>query len=349
MTKPIKSKKLLTSTLWFHYLVDAMTAMGLDGMQLAQDAGMEMDLLANPEAALPDELTFIMLHKAVRISGKPDFGLQAANIFKPSAFGAMGYSMMSAPTLKDSLIRSTRYAASVTQASSSKLTSFAGGARFEIIQPLPVPLVPDFEQTYEFLTLLMLNFLRWLVGFEIKPQRAEFIHPTPSYSNTHAQFFGCPVYFNTGHTTLVFSDEQLAIQLITADAMMAVFHDRLAEQRASQLGSSPITIQTRRLITQMLPEGEPARQQIASLLNLNERTLQRRLLVEGASFSDILNEIRRNLAEMYLANGNITLQESASLLGFSEQSSFNRAARRWFNSTPQQLRHRLLESSSVES
>lgn len=323
--------------------------MGLDGMQIAREAGMEMDLLANPEAALPDELTFIMLHKAVAISRTADFGLQAANIFKPKAFGAMGYSMMSAPTLKDSLIRSTRYAGSVTQASSSKLTSFAGGAQFEIIQPLPVPLVPDFEQTYEFLTLLMLNFLRWLVGFEIKPQRAEFIHKAPSYTNTHAQFFGCPVYFNTGHTTLIFSDEQLALPLITADAVMAAFHDRHAEERTIRFGSSPYVLQTRRLITQMLPVAEPTRQQIAASLNLNERTLQRRLLEEGASFNDLLDEIRRGLAQMYLANINITLIETGNLLGYSEQSSFNRAVRRWFHATPQEMRERLLERSLAAS
>lgn len=315
--------------------------MGLDGMKIARDAGMDLDLLANPEAALPDELTFIMLHKAVDISGKADFGLQAANIFRPSAFGAMGYSMMSAPTLKDSLIRSTRFTGSVTQASTSKLTSVAGGAQFEIIQPLPVPLVANFEQTYEFLTLLLLNFLRWTVGFEIKPERVEFIHKTPSCTNSHAQFFGCPVYFNTGHTILVFSDEQLALPLTTADAIMAVIHDRHAEQRAAQLGNSPITTQTRRLITQMLPEGEPTRQQIAALLNLSEKTLQRRLLEENASFNDLLDEIRHSLAEMYLANSHITLLETGSLLGYCEQSSFNRAARRWFGCSPGEMRMRL--------
>jgi hypothetical protein len=66
---------------------------------------MDMDLFSLPEATVPDELSFIMLHKAVGISGKPDFALQATNIFKPNAFGAMGYSMMTAPTLKDGLIR----------------------------------------------------------------------------------------------------------------------------------------------------------------------------------------------------------------------------------------------------
>ena len=345
MTKPIKPKKLLTSTLWFHYVVDAINAMGLDGLQIARDSGMDMDLFSLPEATVPDELSFIMLHKAVGISGRPDLALQAANIFKPNAFGAMGYSMMTAPTLQDGLIRSARYTGSVSQATTSRLTSVEGGAQFEII--LQTSNLPGVIQTVEFLTLVLLNFLRWLVGFNINPLRIEFIHPKPAYVQSYLAFFGCPVHFSTGHTVLVFSHEQLALPLITADAVMAVFHDRHAEERMAQLGGSPFTLQARRLITQMLPEGEPSRQLIAQMLNINERTLQRRLLAENISFKDVLDDVRCNLAEMYLANPNIALQEATGLLGFAEQTSFNRAVRRWFNCSPNEMRIRLRSGKSA--
>jgi AraC-like DNA-binding protein len=319
--------------------------MELDGMQIARDSGMDMDLFNNPEATVPDELTLTMLHKAVGISGKPDFGLQAANIFKPNAFGAMGYSMMTAPTLEGALVRTLRYAGSITQASSSRLTPVEGGAQFEIIlQPSSLPGV---VQNYEFLTLLILNFLRWLVGFNLQPLRAEFIHPKPSYVKSHQEFFGCPVHFSAGHTVLVFSQEQLALPLITADAVMAVFHDRHAEERMARLGGAPFTLQARRLITQMLPEGEPSRQMIAQMLNVNERTLQRKLLAEGSSYMGVLDDVRCNLAEMYLANRNISLQETASLIGFTEQSSFNRAVRRWFDCSPGEMRMRMRSGKSA--
>jgi AraC-like DNA-binding protein len=339
MDSPVKVPKPLTSMLWFHYLVDSINAMGLDGKQIARDSGMDMHLFNNPEATVPDELTLTMLHKSVGMSGKPDFGLQAANIFKPNAFGAMGYSMMTAPTLEGALLRTLRYAGSITQASSSKLIPVEGGAQFEII--LQTSNLPGVEQNYEFLTLLVLNFLRWLVGSNIKPLRADFIHAKPSYAKSHQEFFGCPVHFNTGHTAMVFSHEQLKLPLITADAVMAVIHDRYAEEQMARLGGTPFTLQTRRLITQMLPDGEPSRQQIAQILNINDRTLQRRLLSENISFKDILDDVRRKLAEMYLANRNISLKEAASLLGFAEQSSFNRAIRRWFDCSPSAMRARL--------
>ncbi len=253
----------------------------------------------------------------------------------------MGYSMMTAPTLEDTLVRTMRYARSITQACTTQLVPIEDGARFEFIfQP---PAVPDTDQTHEFLLIFTVNFLRWLVGSELAPVRVEFAYQAPENSQTHRLFFGCPIHFNAGRTTLVFSHPRLALALITADAVMAVFHDRHAEERTAHLGSSPFIMQTKRFITQMLPEGEPSSQLIEQMLNINERTLQRRLLEEGASFSGILNDIRRNLAEMYLANRNITLQETAGLLGFSEQSSFNRAARRWFDRSPSEMRKKLLK------
>jgi AraC-like DNA-binding protein len=75
---------------------------------------------------------------------------------------------------------------------------------------------------------------------------------------------------------------------------------------------------------------------------MSERTLQRRLEAEGASFRAILDETRKELAQRYFKQGNLALAHIAYLLGFNDQSSFFRAAKRWFGMTPQQyrLRHR---------
>jgi AraC-like DNA-binding protein len=70
------------------------------------------------------------------------------------------------------------------------------------------------------------------------------------------------------------------------------------------------------------------------------------LLAEGISFKEVLSNTRCNLAEMYLANTNISLQEATGLLGFTEQSSFNRAVRRWFNCSPGEMRRQLRAGKS---
>jgi AraC-like DNA-binding protein len=74
---------------------------------------------------------------------------------------------------------------------------------------------------------------------------------------------------------------------------------------------------------------------------MTERTLSRRLQNEGTSFQDLLNDTRRKLALQYLRQPSLTLAEVAYLLGFSDQSTFFRACKRWFDVPPGQLRERI--------
>jgi len=76
----------------------------------------------------------------------------------------------------------------------------------------------------------------------------------------------------------------------------------------------------------------------ATILGMSERTLQRRLAAEGTSFQRLLDDTRRELARHYLGQRNLSLADIAYLLGFTDQSSFFRAARRWFGSSPGHFR-----------
>ena len=87
--------------------------------------------------------------------------------------------------------------------------------------------------------------------------------------------------------------------------------------------------------------GEPKRDLVASELCMSERTLRRRLEEEATSFIQLLDDTRRELAEQYLERLHLSLPQAAYLLGFSDQSSFFRACRRWFDRSPGQYRSKL--------
>ena len=73
---------------------------------------------------------------------------------------------------------------------------------------------------------------------------------------------------------------------------------------------------------------------------MSSRNLQRKLAVEGVTFRELVQTVRQELAEAYLVRGSFTLGEITYLLGFSDQSSFSRAFKRWTGSTPQEYRDR---------
>jgi AraC-like DNA-binding protein len=88
----------------------------------------------------------------------------------------------------------------------------------------------------------------------------------------------------------------------------------------------------------MLPSGKADQDTIASRLYRSTSTLQRQLSAEGTSYRDILETTRRGLAEKYLREGGHTQAEIAYMVGFSDQSNFARAFKRWTGVSPGEFR-----------
>jgi AraC-like DNA-binding protein len=101
-----------------------------------------------------------------------------------------------------------------------------------------------------------------------------------------------------------------------------------------------LVAQVRRVLANELVHGTPSIEQVAKRLGMSERTLQRRLHDEGATLQQVLDQLRRDLAAQYLDESQLGLREIAFLLGFAEQSGFQRAFVRWFGQTPRTYRMR---------
>ena len=94
----------------------------------------------------------------------------------------------------------------------------------------------------------------------------------------------------------------------------------------------------RQAVSDVLSEGVPTLSSIASKLGIGTRTLQRHLSVSGHSFQGIVDLTRKNHAQRLLRETNHSLAEVAFLTGFSEQSGFTRAFKRWAGQTPRSYR-----------
>ena len=100
---------------------------------------------------------------------------------------------------------------------------------------------------------------------------------------------------------------------------------------------SDIINKVRACIIDWLPSGTPSQETIARTLNTSPRTLQRKLRAHGKSFSELLDSIRRELAQQYLSRHGRSASEVAYLLGFTEPGNFARSFKRWTGQTPSQF------------
>ncbi|MEM7344178.1 MAG: helix-turn-helix transcriptional regulator [Chloroflexota bacterium] len=93
-------------------------------------------------------------------------------------------------------------------------------------------------------------------------------------------------------------------------------------------------ITPRAILPKALQRGEFSAEDIAAELGLSKRTLQRRLSMENITFKELLDLYRQEQARLLLQNGARDMGRVAYALGYSEQSSFNRAFRRWAGQSP---------------
>jgi AraC-like DNA-binding protein len=107
-----------------------------------------------------------------------------------------------------------------------------------------------------------------------------------------------------------------------------------AQLQLTQPGDSTLERALRVRLRDALAQGRADAPRMAVLLGVSERTLQRRLTELGRSFSDVVEDFRREEAARLLATPGLHLVEVAGRLGYAEQTSFTRAFRRWTGTTP---------------
>ena len=182
---------------------------------------------------------------------------------------------------------------------------------------------------------------RRALGVPYRLRKLELTHPAPSSIAEHERVFECPVRFGAAACRMVI--DRAVWETPTANLNPPVFevlrdHASLLLERLPQAGGHGSVV--RAAIRRELRGGDPSLEHVAKQLAMSPRTLQRRLRDLGESYADLLDEVRHAAATVYLDDREIALSEVAYLLGFSEQSSFTRAFKRWTGVTPSEYRGR---------
>lgn len=329
----------MTSASWARYIAEALSSRGLDGMQLCREAGIQPEIFEVPEASVRAHEIVRLWELAVSRSGDEAIGFLAAKDFMPAALDTWGYLMMASATLGDAMQRCVRYHGAHSTATTTSLTELDQAIRLEF--HIMTGIIDVQRQNHDFMIFSTLKFANFITGKPLKPLLIEFIHAAPPYPAPYSDVAPCQIVFSAQRTAITFRAQDMAYPLVTANPQLIETLEKSADLRIAQHGISQILLRVRQLIVQALPHGEPKREVIAEKMHMSSRNLQRRLLLEGVTFQDILEDIRHSLAKRYLSDERISLSNIAGLLGFSDQSSFTRAAHRWFDETPSKLRARL--------
>ncbi len=157
----------------------------------------------------------------------------------------------------------------------------------------------------------------------------------------YRKYFGTRVLFGQDTNALILTPAQIARPIDRHNRMMREF---LVDFVSREMDQQPRNVREHAVaaIDRLLPTGRCSLLSVAEQLAIHSRTLQRHLAEDGLTFETLLDSVRRDRAQNYLAEPAMPMTQIAGLLGFREQSSFNRACRRWFGQAPQARRQALL-------
>ena len=196
------------------------------------------------------------------------------------------------------------------------------------------------RQITEFQIALALKIFREITGRDIRPIRVACAHVRNADLREIQRAFGCPVEFGAPSDQLEFSNETFALSLVTGDPhlleTLRPFCDEAARARHTASGSIRASVENE--VQRLLPHGQANAEAVAKVLAVSVRTLSRRLLCEGTTFAEVVDQLRRSLALEYLKDSDFTLSQIAWLLGYESPTSFNHAFKRWTGGSPSAAR-----------
>jgi len=328
------TKRLNTPSSWAKAIADTLIEQGVDASAVFEEVGMDYQLLKDKEARYWQDCITQLWHKSVELTGDTLIGLKVGAHIHMTSYPTLGYSLMSCKNLKESCERLFRYQQLLAEGFhfSFRKEDKVYCLTFDI---LPCQLTPS-VQAMDATLSSFLTFIRWVTGQRIEPLSAHLKRTKPEDLQEFETVFSCPIQFNSSNNCLYFSEADMEFPLPTADETISKIHDANANRYLEQKIGGEFSTKVRHILIEYLPSGEPKLEQISIRLNVSSSTLKRRLLTENTNFKALLDNTREQLAIAYLENKDLTLTEITYLLGFSENSAFNRAFKRWKSVSPKQ-------------
>lgn len=329
-------------TLPVHYLrhiADQVRSLGGDEAHWLARSGLSRASLDDPELPIPFSTFRSLVLDGMALTREPAIGLFVGQRLHANTHGILGYAAQSSGSLRQALELFERFVALRISALAISTELSPKSVRVRFHQTLPLG---DIERpVLEAVIMTIRNVVDTVSMGAVRIGEVAFPFPEPDYPDLARELFGCDVRWGRSWAGFTVAPEALDLPLRMADP--AAYREAAAIlQRELDRVAAPRTLsgRVRRLLLER-QSGFPSLQVTARQLHMTPRTLHRRLLDEGTSFRELLEEVRHALAVEHLKSGRFSIEEIAYTLGYSDLANFRRAFKRWEKVAPSEYRARL--------
>ncbi|MGQ0529644.1 MAG: AraC family transcriptional regulator [Panacagrimonas sp.] len=325
---------------YYALLATRLVQWGVDLPRLLHDAGIDPQVLDPPEGRFRPEQVERLVVLASERSGRSDLGFELGRMLKLSSHDILGYAMLSAPSVDQALRLVSRYFSLITPTYSLRYRRAEQFAEV-IVQPL-LPLSARAREIHlEAIAVAFYEHVRVLLSGTPPACSLHLSYEAPPHAVRYQELSAAVVHF--GEHGLTGARIVLDNAVVMRPLAMADDHAlRMAKSRCAQL-LNHVTEGARlsdwvRMMLGQAADGQPKLEELAQILNLSPRTLERRLSVEGHRFRDLARHARYDRACALLAAGRLSVTQIAYQLGYTDVANFTRAFRRESGMAPSAYR-----------
>jgi len=321
---------------YIHSLLQSAQRHQLDTGQLTTAAGLNPQLIHNPQLRITPEQLSALMREFWKQSDDEFMGMASAPC-RHGVFTLMARQAVHCRTLGSVYRHISRFYNLTHPAIELGLSSNNGIAKFSMTLAAPHQ---DYQGSLrEFLMLLWHRFPSWLVGQRIPLEQIELDFTQPGHIQEYRLMYPCPARFNRDSCAIYFDSEWLQQPVVQTPATLHQYLQQAPLDWFRRQAYYPVF--TRRVIDLLEACENPGQlkmEDAAHSLHITIRTLRRKLIDEGTSFQTLKDDVRRDAAIHYLSQPSLPISQISRLLGFSEPAAFTRAFKQWTGVSPASYR-----------
>ena len=324
--------RLIEEVLHEHY--------GIEAAPLLRQVGIDARQTELSGSRLSRDAVMRLWELAATATGDPSIGLTIGSRVRATTFYALGVAFMTSETLAKSLELLCRYyRVIVTVPLQLELVHIESRSELRITYTdprFPLPPIP-----FDSFIASIIGLCRIATTPAFQPLEVRLAFADNNRGRDYEALFNAPIIFAADVNAMVFDRAVLDQPLPGRSHDLLRVSDRVIENYLEALSPDAVSTEVRRLLLSMLPAGAVSQETVARRLHMSKSTLHRRLREENTSYQEVASSTRQALAIDYVSDSDHSLAYIAFLLGFSDQSNFSRAFRRWTGMSPKAYRDTL--------
>ncbi|TDG12207.1 AraC family transcriptional regulator [Seongchinamella unica] len=318
---------------------------GYDFSAILQEAGLDFDPLDEGSPRYRAEVSAMqysrVYQQVLSLLQDETFGVTGSELVAPGAFRMMCYCVISCENLGQAIQRASEFYRTFFDERSQLYTNFSQEFARVGYRTMDRTSRPQVGAADAYGLSMWHRFFGWLCGRPIELKRVDFTGDPPANLSKYEDLFCCPLYFNQSKDLLYFDSACLAWPVVHTQHSLREFLRTAPYQMLLMENDSSgnnLSAQVRAMIGHDFSEGFPSFEMISSALNMSAPTLRRRLKREGTTFQEIKDKARCEAAKLCLNRHELSINEVALQMGFTDPSAFHRSFKKWTGETPGQFR-----------